>query len=385
MIEFGDLCENPEPHVGHMRQLENGEQILCEGRLEDARQRGDVSPFAQRVRTILESAQTTYADRNAVYKDNFRTVGRVMSALFPDGAPTLLTTMDFDRWHIFELDIVKLTRYVANWHSPDADSLLDRIPYLGILGGLDAEMREQRAEPKSVTKVRMGGKWHDIGLPVKIDPREAGLYKPTAEESIQQAVSQLVDAGLTLPEAKKVASEAVAMFRLEGESRKDWANDSPTALDDLGDNPAAEELAKVYEDMGEPLFHDHPRSVPERLGCKACDSRKMESWAPETAVRPGSRWCGERAADHYAESSIQHIRESHGIVDWKAVAEARGIEASEFLEMEANRFASAVSARLNNPKARAWQDEMQRRVKEADQLGDEKSRIRAEEALDDLR
>lgn len=108
------------------------------------------SEFAQKVNRILENATLTYAERNAIYKDNFRQVGGVMTALFPDGRPGLKTPEGFNRWHIFELLIVKLTRYANGYDEPHADSLVDMIPYIGILGGLDEEMRELQETVESV-------------------------------------------------------------------------------------------------------------------------------------------------------------------------------------------------------------------------------------------
>jgi hypothetical protein len=102
-----------------------------------------VSDFGARVLGFLEAAGMTYKERNAVYQDNFRIVGRVMEALFPSGAPALHDHHDYNRWHIFELMIVKLTRYVANWGAPDPDSLTDLLPYIGILAAQDEEMRER--------------------------------------------------------------------------------------------------------------------------------------------------------------------------------------------------------------------------------------------------
>jgi len=105
-----------------------------------------LTEFQGRVLGILEQSSDVYRDRSAVYKDNFRSVGRVMVALFPDGRPPLVTAADDDRWHIFELIIVKLTRYANNYDVPHEDSLLDMLPYLGILGGLDQELRERAAD-----------------------------------------------------------------------------------------------------------------------------------------------------------------------------------------------------------------------------------------------
>jgi len=117
---------------------------------------GGQSVFAKRVLGILQGATDVYHDRNAVYKDNFRSVGQVMVALFPEGRPPLVDAADYDRWHIFELIIVKLTRYANNYDTPHEDSLLDMLPYLGILGGLDQELRERfEAERKKVESERL--------------------------------------------------------------------------------------------------------------------------------------------------------------------------------------------------------------------------------------
>jgi len=104
------------------------------------------SEHQKQVLHILTTAQDTYEDRSSVYKDNYKLVGRTMAALFPEGRPGLKTEEDYNRWHIFELIIVKLTRYVVNFDEGHPDSLLDMIPYLGILGALDKEMLEKRDE-----------------------------------------------------------------------------------------------------------------------------------------------------------------------------------------------------------------------------------------------
>lgn len=112
--------------------------------------------FAKRVLDILQGAADVYKDRNAVYKDNFRMVGKTMEALFPEGRPPLVHAAEYDRWHIFELIIVKLTRYANNYDVPHEDSLLDMLPYLGILGGLDQELRDRfEAERAKVEAERL--------------------------------------------------------------------------------------------------------------------------------------------------------------------------------------------------------------------------------------
>lgn len=116
-----------------------------------------VSEFGKLVLDLLENAGSTYKQRNAIYQDNFRVVGKVMEALFPGGAPALHDHHDYNRWHIFELMIVKLTRYVANWGNPDPDSLLDLLPYVAILGAQDEEMkqREQRRIDDEIEQNRL--------------------------------------------------------------------------------------------------------------------------------------------------------------------------------------------------------------------------------------
>lgn len=100
--------------------------------------------YSQKVANVLDQAQTVYKKSNEVYKDNFRTVGKLMVALFPEGVPNLDDEADFNRWHIFELIIVKLTRYVQNWNAGGhVDSIDDMIVYLGMLQILDEEFRNK--------------------------------------------------------------------------------------------------------------------------------------------------------------------------------------------------------------------------------------------------
>lgn len=72
--------------------------------------------------TLVEMA-STFNQRNAVYKDNYIMVGKVMAAFFPDGV-TLKTPADFEKWSFFEAKIIKLTRFVASDLTHE-DSILD--------------------------------------------------------------------------------------------------------------------------------------------------------------------------------------------------------------------------------------------------------------------
>lgn len=98
------------------------------------------TPFEKTVIAGLDEAIETYIERNAVYKDNFRNVGDLVHDLFPEGV-NLRSAEDFTRWHIFELFLVKLTRYAKNYRDGGhEDSLKDMTVYLSILQALDAEM-----------------------------------------------------------------------------------------------------------------------------------------------------------------------------------------------------------------------------------------------------
>lgn len=91
------------------------------------------------VSQLLGRLKQLYSERNAVYKDNYKMVGRIMAAMFPEGV-TLKTVEDFNRWHIFELAIVKLSRYAVQYQTGGhADSIEDKIVYLAMLAGIDRE------------------------------------------------------------------------------------------------------------------------------------------------------------------------------------------------------------------------------------------------------
>lgn len=61
---------------------------------------------------VLAEMAKTYRDRNAVYGDNFKMVARMVGVLFPDGVPPELVVTD--QWHLFELKLVKLSRFAIS-------------------------------------------------------------------------------------------------------------------------------------------------------------------------------------------------------------------------------------------------------------------------------
>lgn len=98
--------------------------------------------MAKSVPERLADASVLYAQRNAVYGDNFRKFGLVMTALFPEG----VTIDNVDAWNrlgILIQVVAKLSRYTANFGAGGhADSLADTSVYAAILGLLDDEQRE---------------------------------------------------------------------------------------------------------------------------------------------------------------------------------------------------------------------------------------------------
>jgi hypothetical protein len=93
---------------------------------------------------VLEAMAKTYRERNAVYGDNWRNVGNVMVQLFPDGVE--LSDADaFNRWHLFELIIVKLTRF-ANSNLEHVDSIHDIAVYAAMLEAALTEAQIEEAK-----------------------------------------------------------------------------------------------------------------------------------------------------------------------------------------------------------------------------------------------
>ena len=85
---------------------------------------------------ILAKMATTFTMRNNDYKDNYKMVGDVMAAFFPDGVE-LKTADQFAVWHLFELKIVKLTRFVIAGML-HADSIHDDAVYSAMIENIVA-------------------------------------------------------------------------------------------------------------------------------------------------------------------------------------------------------------------------------------------------------
>lgn len=89
---------------------------------------------------ILQNMANTFKERNLIYGDNYKTVGNVMIALFPDGV-NLKTKDDFNLWHLLELMIVKLTRF-ANSELKHKDSIHDAAVYAAMVESLMKDENE---------------------------------------------------------------------------------------------------------------------------------------------------------------------------------------------------------------------------------------------------
>ena len=94
------------------------------------------TPMERMIEGILAQCRDTFMERNAVYGDNYAKVGKIMRVLFPEGLE-LKTEADHNKYHLFSLAIVKLTRYAANYEEGHKDSLLDQINYYAMVATFD--------------------------------------------------------------------------------------------------------------------------------------------------------------------------------------------------------------------------------------------------------
>ena len=93
---------------------------------------------------FLSKGADIFRKRNAVYGNNYLNVGKCFIGLFPDGIE-LKTEDDFNRFHIFMLGVVKLTRYANNWkNGGHLDSSDDAMVYLAMLSSIDEEIKSRR-------------------------------------------------------------------------------------------------------------------------------------------------------------------------------------------------------------------------------------------------
>lgn len=87
---------------------------------------------------ILAGMADTYRERNAVYGDNYRMVAKLVAVLFPRGVPPELVVTD--QWHLFELKLVKLSRFAIS-NLTHIDSIHDDAVYSAMI---EAILHEQQ-------------------------------------------------------------------------------------------------------------------------------------------------------------------------------------------------------------------------------------------------
>jgi len=89
---------------------------------------------------ILEEMAETFRERNKIYKDNYRTTGKVMAILFPDGVPSELVVQD--HFHLFELILVKISRYAISGLT-HIDSIHDAAVYAAMCEAINRQQLEE--------------------------------------------------------------------------------------------------------------------------------------------------------------------------------------------------------------------------------------------------
>lgn len=92
----------------------------------------------------LAALGALYLERNKLYKDNYKQMGRILCGMFPEGI-TLKTEDDFNRFALFLQGVHKKTRYARSLLTPTghADSLDDDTVYCQMLAEVDGEIRDK--------------------------------------------------------------------------------------------------------------------------------------------------------------------------------------------------------------------------------------------------
>lgn len=88
---------------------------------------------------ILEDMAKTFRERNAVYGDNYKMVAKLVAVLFPKGVPPELVITD--QWHLFELKLVKLSRFAIS-NLTHQDSIHDDGVYSAMIEAIILQQNE---------------------------------------------------------------------------------------------------------------------------------------------------------------------------------------------------------------------------------------------------
>ena len=82
---------------------------------------------------LLVEAAELFAERNSVYGDTWKDIGKTMQSLFPNGI-TLKTAEEFSRYASVQLCVIKIERYCVNFKKGGHfDSVRDLKVYAAIL------------------------------------------------------------------------------------------------------------------------------------------------------------------------------------------------------------------------------------------------------------
>lgn len=92
---------------------------------------------------VMEEAAKTFKARQAVYGDNYKLAAEALKAFFPNGLE-LKTAADQERYHIFMLIVVKLSRYANGWTKPHQDSIHDAGIYSFMLEAIDQNQQSNK-------------------------------------------------------------------------------------------------------------------------------------------------------------------------------------------------------------------------------------------------
>lgn len=95
---------------------------------------------SQDAAAVLDKMAAVFRERNGIYKDNYKLVPKLVSALWPKGVPPELTLTE--HWHLFELMLVKLARF-ANSGLTHQDSIMDAGVYSAMITAIIKEKGNQ--------------------------------------------------------------------------------------------------------------------------------------------------------------------------------------------------------------------------------------------------
>lgn len=90
-----------------------------------------IPSFGTAVGIVLHEAGKTFAERSLTYKDNYVLVGQVMAAV-QDSLPKINTREKWELFHLFQLIIVKLTRFITSGFT-HIDSIHDIAVYAAMI------------------------------------------------------------------------------------------------------------------------------------------------------------------------------------------------------------------------------------------------------------